>query len=429
MNLIVVLEHRFASTPDGAVWTVSQFPHSFWMRYLEVFDQVRVVARVKKVPSVSSMWKRADGEGVSFAAVPHYIGPWQYLLKAQQVKHAVRNAVGVNNAVILRVSSQIAQCLEPILLQNSYPYGVEVVADPYEIFAPGSIKNPLRPFFRWLFPRRLRRICAQASVASYVTEQALQRRYPPAPNAFATYYSDVELPDIAFVSAPRPPRHTKLHSDTKLIPDVAGGNGDKVTPFNGTWYQEPGRFNLICVGTLAQLYKGQDILIDAVNLCIKEGLDLKLILVGDGKHRGELEQQSANLGLEERVCFLGQLSAGDAVRTQLDRADLFVLPSRTEGLPRALIEAMARGLPCIGSQVGGIPELLTPEDLVAPDNLAALAGKIREVVTDPERMARMSARNLEKARDYKEEILRERRNTFYCYLRERTEAWLKTSKL
>ncbi len=396
MNLIVVLEHRFASTPDEAVWTVSQFPYSFWMRYLEVFDQVRVVARVKKVPSVSPMWKRADGEGISFATVPHYIGPWQYLLKAQQVKHAVINAVGVNNAVILRVSSQISQCLKPLLHQNDYPYGVEVVADPYDIFAPGSVRNPLRPFFRWLFPRRLRRICAEASVASYVTEQALQRRYPPAPNAFATYYSDVELPDMAFVSAPRAPR------------------------------QKIGTFNLICVGTLAQLYKGQDILIDAVNLCIKQGLDLKLTLVGDGKHRGELETQAKNLGLEERVCFSGQLTAGEAVRQELDRADIFVLPSHQEGLPRAMIEAMARGLPCIGSHVGGIPELLANEDLVTAGNLTVLADKIREVVTDSERMVRMSLRNLEKAKNYHNEVLRERRNACYRNLRQKTELWLKS---
>ena len=395
MNVIVALEHRFASTPDGAVWTQSPFVHAFWMRYLEVFDQVLVVARIKKVDSVSSLWKRADGKGVLFATVPHYIGPWQYLLKAQQVNHAIRNTVGVKDAVILRVSSQIAQCLEPVLHKNGHPYGVEVVADPYDVFAPGSVRNPLRPFFRWLFPRKLRRICGEASAASYVTEKALQRRYPPAPNSFATYYSDVELPDIAFAKVARSPRDSM------------------------------DRFNLICVGTLAQLYKAQDVLINAVNLCVNQGLDLKLTLVGDGKHRQELEAQTANLGIEERVCFRGQLTAGQAVRQELDRADLFVLPSHQEGLPRAMIEAMARGLPCIGSHVGGIPELLPDEDLVTPGDEAALADKIREIVTDSERMSRMSFRNLEKAKNYHNEVLRERRNTYYRHLRQKTELWLK----
>jgi glycosyltransferase involved in cell wall biosynthesis len=90
-----------------------------------------------------------------------------------------------------------------------------------------------------------------------------------------------------------------------------------------------------------------------------------------------------------------------------------------------MIEAMARSLPCIGSTVGGIPELLPSEDLVPPGDVVALASKIREVVTDSERMARMSARNLETAKEYRDEVLRERRNEFYRYVREMTEAWFK----
>jgi len=139
----------------------------------------------------------------------------------------------------------------------------------------------------------------------------------------------------------------------------------------------------------------------------------------------ELEAQVASLGLGERVHFCGHLLSSALVRYELDRADLFILPSRQEGLPRAMIEAMARSLPCIGSTVGGIPELLPSEDLVPPGDVVALASKIREVVTDSERIARMSARNLETAKEYRDEVLRERRNHFYRYVREMTEAWLK----
>jgi glycosyltransferase involved in cell wall biosynthesis len=74
--------------------------------------------------------------------------------------------------------------------------------------------------------------------------------------------------------------------------------------------------------------------------------------------------------------------------------------------------------------VGGIPELLPPEDTVPPGDRAALARKIREVVTDPARLARMSARNLAKAREYQADRLRDRQTAFYRYLRERTEEWL-----
>ena len=85
---------------------------------------------------------------------------------------------------------------------------------------------------------------------------------------------------------------------------------------------------------------------------------------------------------------------------------------------------MARALPCVGSTVGGIPELLPPEDLVPPGDAAALARKLREVVTDPARLAAMSARNLSRAGDYNDDVLRPRRVAFYRHLRDATAAWL-----
>jgi glycosyltransferase involved in cell wall biosynthesis len=166
------------------------------------------------------------------------------------------------------------------------------------------------------------------------------------------------------------------------------------------------------------------VLIDAVAAAVREGADLELVLAGEGKYRPEFERRAATLGLGARARFLGQVPYGAGVREVLDRADLFVLPSRSEGLPRAIIEAMARGLPCIGSTVSGIPELLPAEDLVPPDDVPALTAKIREVLGDRARMQRMSVRNLAKAEDYREELLRARRRAFYRSLRETTERWL-----
>ncbi|BAZ86761.1 glycosyltransferase family 4 protein [Dolichospermum compactum] len=398
MKVVVALEHRFNRTPDGIVWTHTQFPYSFWQRYLEVFDHVRVVARVQDVLSVPSDWRESNGDRVSFAPMPYYIGPAQYLWRSLQIKRAAQQAVNTEDAVIFRVDSTIASCIEPKLRATKHPYGVEVVCDPYDVFAPGSIRHPLRPVFRWWFPQVLRRQCVGACGAAYVTESALQKRYPPGKQAFSTHYSSIDLPDEAFVSVPRSPK------------------------------QESQIFTIIFVGTLAQLYKAPDILIDAVANCVQEGLKLKLVLVGDGKHRKELEMRAAKLDLGDYVDFRGQLSSGQAVRTELDQADLFILASHQEGLPRAMIEAMARALPCIGSTVGGIPELLPPEDIVPPADVAALSSKIWEVVTNPERMTRMSSRNLEKAKEYRNEILRERQIAFYRYVRKSTEIWLNAQK-
>lgn len=393
MKVVVMLEHRFDQTPDGAIWTQTMFAYRFWKRYLEVFDHVRVVARVRPVEAVPCSWERADGDGVSVVAVPHYLGPGQFLRQLRQVQRATRAAVGHDDAVILRVSSTIANVLVPHLRRTNRPYGVEVVCDPYDGFAPGAISHPLRPLFRWWFSQQLRRQCANAHAASYVTKQALQDRYPPTPGRFAIPCSDVELPASAL--APRP--REVLHGTRRI--------------------------HLVTVGSLAHRHKGLDILIDAVHICVRSGHDLQLNVVGDGMYRPELEAQARRLGIAGRVEFRGQLTAGAPVRIQLDAADLFILASRQEGLPRAMVEAMARALPCIGTAIGGIPELLPSADLVPSGDAAALAREIQDVVSDPARMARMSARNLETAKHYQEDVQRRSRLAFHQEVRRATEVW------
>jgi glycosyltransferase involved in cell wall biosynthesis len=393
MNVVVTCEQHFSRTPDGQVWTDGQVAYSFWTRYLSVFDSVRVLARMRNATVLPTKLQLASGAGVTFCGVPDYRGPEQYLLRAMSIASAMTKAVQTGDAVILRVPGQISACLERLLRKEGRPYGVEVVADPYDTFAPKAVRHRLRPLFRLWFPRILRRQCAGACAAAYVTEYALQRRYPPGAQAFATHCSDVELPPDAFVNAPR----------------------------TGT---PNGAARLIFVGSLAQLYKAPDVLIDAVGACIRDGLNIELVLVGSGRYQLKVEERAMTLGLGGRVQFRGQLAAPEAVRAELDGAHVFVLPSRVEGLPRAMIEAMARALPCIGSTVGGIPELIPTEDLVLPDDTAALARKVREVIADPLRMARMSSRNLVKAREYSDATLSGRRQAFYQQVKARNEARL-----
>jgi glycosyltransferase involved in cell wall biosynthesis len=394
MNVVVTAEHHFDRSPDGGVWTEGTMSYSFWTRYLSMFDSVGVVARVRDVAARPPGRQLASGPKVTFSGVPDYRGPEQYLLRSASIAVATAKAVQNNDAVILRVPGQMGACVERHLRKMRRPYAVEVVGDPYDVFGPGAVRHPLRPFFRWQSPRCLRRQCAAACAAAYVTEYALQRRYPPGPKAFAMHCSDVELPPSAFANGPR-----------TAMPNGAA--------------------KLIFVGSLAQLYKAPEVLIDAVEACVRDGLNIELVLIGSGRYQTTLEARAVSLGLGRRVQFRGQLSTPEAVRAELDQAHVFVLPSRVEGLPRAMIEAMARALPCLGSTVGGIPELLPAQDLVAPGDTPALARKIREVIADPVRMAGMSARNLVKAKEYSYGTLSGRWQAFYRQVKACNEGWLK----
>jgi glycosyltransferase involved in cell wall biosynthesis len=143
---------------------------------------------------------------------------------------------------------------------------------------------------------------------------------------------------------------------------------------------------------------------------------LALVVIGGGRLRPELERLAGDLGLAGQVRFLGALPSGAAVREHLHAADLFVMPSRAEGLPRAMIEAMACALPCLGSSIGGITELLAPACLFPPDDPAALAAALRAALADPQRLTRLSADNLRAAQPYRRDLLHARRLAFYQHL-------------
>ncbi len=396
MNVTIPLEHHFRRTPDGRVWTETTFAYNFWQRYLQVFSSVRVIARVRNVDTSMAGWKQASGPAVTFIDIPDYQGPYQYLACWLRIRAVLREQARHSQAVILRVGSSLGSAFVGYF-RRGQPFGVEVVADPYDVFQRGSVIHSLRPLFRVWFTAKLKRLCRAACAAAYVTKHALQARYPCP--AFSTSFSDVEIDSEALVSSPR----------------------DGTVPLS-----RPPR--LICIGTLAQMYKGVDVLLRAAASCIQQGCLLSLTVVGEGRHRSELEELAASLGLKERVSFVGQLPAGQAVREALDASDLFVMPSRQEGLPRAMVEAMARALPCIGSDIGGIPELISSDGIVPVGDDAALARAIINTLQDPIRMARMSAENLARAYDFREESLLESRTEFLNLVRENTAAWIQRSR-
>jgi len=148
---------------------------------------------------------------------------------------------------------------------------------------------------------------------------------------------------------------------------------------------------------MEQPYKGQDYLLKAIKLCEMNGLSVKAMLVGEGRLRPDLEGLCNGMRLESKVEFRGSVPWGATLFELYDEADMFIMCSLTEGLGKALLEAMARGLPAVGTEVGGIPELLTPEVLVAPADARALASKIMELASDPGKLEQLSKRNFDES--------------------------------
>jgi glycosyltransferase involved in cell wall biosynthesis len=137
--------------------------------------------------------------------------------------------------------------------------------------------------------------------------------------------------------------------------------------------------------------KGHDVLIDAAPHVLRQYPDARFEIVGGGPERASLAGRAHARGVSHAFDFAGHC---DNIAARLSSADLFVLPSRSEAFPNALLEAMAAGLPAVASAVGGILELVESERtgvLVPQDDPAALAAALCRVMDNPDFAARIGA--------------------------------------
>jgi colanic acid/amylovoran biosynthesis glycosyltransferase len=146
----------------------------------------------------------------------------------------------------------------------------------------------------------------------------------------------------------------------------------------------PDNSQLVCVGRLSE-QKGQLVLLEAASLLAREGLDFKLILVGDGDFRPQVEQAISDLKLQTQVEITGWVTNAQ-VNQYLLNSRAMVLASFAEGLPVVMMEALALGRPVIGTYIAGIPELIEHERcgwLVSAGAVDDLAAKMRMVLQMP----------------------------------------------
>lgn len=144
-----------------------------------------------------------------------------------------------------------------------------------------------------------------------------------------------------------------------------------------------GSIQILCTGRLVP-EKAQHILLQAFSMARSSGIHVRLDFIGDGPERSSLEAFTQHHGLADAVRFLGALSHEETIQ-HLQKADIFALPSFAEGIPVALMEAMALGIPCISTTIAGIPELIRHGQdglLVPPSNVRALADAIALLALD-----------------------------------------------
>jgi glycosyltransferase involved in cell wall biosynthesis len=389
MRVCIALDHRFLRRPDGSVWTRTVYPYKFWEQYLSAFTSVKVLARVERFSDAGcAPLTRADGDGVTFLDLPHFVGVRGYLRSWLRLRQKLRGEVDEHDALLFRAWGHVSSACWSVLVGKGRPYGLEVVNDPREVVLHAGGLPAVRHLLASTAAKQLAAQCLGGSAVSYVTEKTLQERYPPAPGAVVASYSSVDLAESFFA---KPKTATRAQ-----------------------------RKRILTVAPLHHMIKGVDILLRALSQSLGMGTDAQLVVVGEGRCKRRLQTMAGALGIAERVVFAGETSGPDGTIPFFDETDLFVLPSRSEGLPRSLVEAMARGLPCVATNVGGIPELLPASDMVPRNDALALARLIHCVLADSSRLNAMASRSFEKALEFSAALLQKKRIGFYRSLYEVT---------
>lgn len=360
-------------------------------RYLDVFETITYPVRVKLVKTreeLGAFNNPIDSSRVRVIEIPFGHGMRDYCHHYFSIQRKLRNVCYSCDLAILRLPSIYSFNVLKFVKRERLPYAVEVVFDCYDGY---KAEDTLIGKLSWLLMHHWqRRACAMSEGVSCVTAEYLQRRYfPLKDNALVANYSSIELPNSFYYHVRDFPK----------------------APFQIIHVAYQVSFNS---------RKGHNQLLEALKLVRDGGIDAEVVFVGMNYNNGyeKLTEYAKVLGVHKYIRFAGFLNHHD-IRDLMIQSSLAVLPTKAEGLPRVIIEAMSTGLPCISTNVSGNPELLSSKYLINYSDVNTLSKLIKKLLTSPEEYKETSAINFTNSKKYEAAYLRSKRIEFYTALKNR----------
>ena len=348
-------------------------------RYFYFGDHFVSVTRIYEVenPKQDTLIRH---ENTEFICVPNLNTIKGKLFDSEKCQAIVKKQVEKSDYVIARLPSYVGSYAVKCCRELGKHYQVEVVGCPWDSLWNHSWKGKL------LAPRSyfaLKRIVQAAPFALYVTNEFLQKRYPC--SGISIGCSDVVLGEA---------------DDEILI--------ERLNRINA---QKDRKITIGTCGILNVKYKGQEHVIRALAKLKDSAYYFEYQLVGQGD-ASRLLSIARKCGVEDRVKVIGTLPHSEVFQW-LNSIDIYIQPSDTEGLCRALLEAMSRACPCIASDAGGNPELIDAKYVFKKGNYKQLANLITRFVSSKDEMNDQSRKNYSTAKQYTESSLSQKRKEFY----------------
>lgn len=385
MDMVFVYEDKIAQDAEGNFYTGSAFSQEVFDRYLQLFDHITLLMRKAAVDpndtEALSRMNRIRSDKIDVVLLPDTTASLRAYLDPRlhaEFKRIVLRELKPDRAVILRAPSASGTIAADYCRAHKIPYLAEAVGCPWDSLWNHSLKGKVLAPRVW---KQFRRSMRNADYAVYVTNEFLQRRYPTKGKSAAI--SDVEL--------------------QPMDDDILEKRLEKIRKHSG-------KIKIGTAGALNAAYKGQRFVIEALAKLKAQGnTEFEYHLAGGGDPSA-LRSIAKQLGMEDQVVIEGILPH-DAVFAWLDELDLYIQPSLQEGLPRAVVEAMSRGLPAFGARTGGIPELLGEECIFPRKGVDEIADKLKHISTD--QMLSMAENNFAHAKLFQKELLEQKRYAFY----------------
>lgn len=368
---------------DGVYCSVN-ITEEMLSRYFCVSDEIHVLIRTFNIEKSYQEAKlcKIDNPRIKIIELGNIVSA-KSLFAKNKMKRFMLPIVKECDLVFLRLPGITCNMVAEICWELGKKYLVEVGGCAWDSYWNHGLSGKLVAPYMELSQKRTTK---NASFATYVTSKWLQDRYPCSCRSIEA--SNVYLPKHC---------ETVIKKRLKRI------------------YQYKDCKNIV-VGTIANVdvrYKGQEFIIKAISKLNRDGYDFKYELVGGGDATF-LKKLSKKYDVENDVKFLGPMLHDDVLKW-LDTIDLYAQPSRQEGLPRSVIEAMSRGVPCIGSTTAGIPELLDQSLIFSNCDVGQIVAILKTL--EKEKMADVAKANFEKSKKFDKEMLDRIRSKYYLEYR------------
>lgn len=334
-------------------------------RYRFLGNQVTVLMKFAQTDKPNGV-KREANDGIDIVFVKKINTLKSKLLYERENDRKIEVAVKNCDLCICHLPNDLSCQTIKYARKYGKPYLNVIVGCPWDALWNYDWRGKLLAPFRYF---QLKQIQAKATHSIYVTKEFLQRRYPTSGKQLGA--SDVDIipasPDVM----------QKRLARIAFMPKDAH------------------EFSL-CTLAAINPYKGQRYVIQAIALLNNIGYRYTYHIVGDGDPT-QLRKLASDLGVEQQIVFHGRVHH-DKVFEILENIDIYIQPSKQEGLPRAMVEAMSRGCVPIGSNIAGIPELAQPECLFPKGNVKAIVKILSGMTKD--RLATLSQLAYNRSLDY-----------------------------